>query len=89
MKKLIILIYGILITSMAFGQVRFEAKLDSSHILIGDQTTLHLKVTQNPDWKIVFPSSIELGDSVEVLDARQYQLESMLITSLAHALELL
>jgi hypothetical protein len=69
MKKIIVLIYSILITSMAFGQVRFEAKLDSSHILIGDQTTLHLKVTQNPDWKIIFPSSIELGDSVEVLDA--------------------
>ncbi|MGB0863451.1 MAG: hypothetical protein ACPG19_06830 [Saprospiraceae bacterium] len=68
MKKLILLIYGILITGLAFGQVRFEAKLDSSHILIGDQTKLHLKITQNPNWKIVFPTSIELGDSVEILD---------------------
>lgn len=68
MKKIIILIYGILITSVAFGQVRFETKLDSSHILIGDQTKLHLKITQNPGWKIIFPSSIELGDSIEILE---------------------
>jgi len=68
MKKIFLILLCSTISTLAFNQIRFEAKLDSSHILIGDQTQLHLILTQNPDWKATMPTEFQLGDSIEVLD---------------------
>ncbi len=68
MKKIILLFLIVSLTTLAFGQIKLEAKLDSSHILIGDQTRVHLILTKNPSWNAEFPTDFKLGDSIEVLD---------------------
>lgn len=54
--------------SQVFGQVKLEATLDSSRLLIGDHTRLRLKLTQKPTWDALMPNKITLGEQVEILD---------------------
>ena len=54
--------------SQIFGQVKLEATLDSSRLLIGDHTMLRLKLTQKPTWDALMPNKITLGEEVEVLN---------------------
>lgn len=68
MKKILFILLCFTFSTATEAQIRFEAKLDSSHILIGDQTQLHLILTQNPTWTANMPTEFELGDSIEVLD---------------------
>ena len=68
MKRILLLIGCWCIMSQVFGQVKLEATLDSSRLLIGDQTMLRLKLTQKPTWDALMPNKITLGEKIEVLD---------------------
>jgi hypothetical protein len=67
MKKILLLICWC-IASQAFGQVKLEATLDSSRLLIGDQTYLRLKLTQKPNWTAFMPDKFDLGKQIEIID---------------------
>ena len=68
MKRILLLIGCWCMMSQVIGQVKLEATLDSSRILIGDQTFLRLKLTQKPIWDALMPKKIDLGEQIEVLD---------------------
>ena len=68
MKRILLLIGCWCIMSQIFGQVKLEATLDSSRLLIGDHTMLRLKLTQKPTWDALMPNKITLGEEVEVLN---------------------
>ena len=68
MKRILLLIGCWCIMSQVLGQVKLEATLDSSRLLIGDQTFLRLKLTQKPTWDALMPTKIDLGDKIEIID---------------------
>lgn len=68
MKKILLLIAYFGVLTSAAAQVKLEVTLDSSRILIGDQTRLHLALTQRPNWTAFFPTKISLGENIEILE---------------------
>lgn len=66
----VLLLVSLLIFSsqVVLAQIKIEAKLDSTHILIGDQTNLHIILTKSPSYDAVLPTEYSLGDSIEILD---------------------
>lgn len=68
MKRILLLIGCWCVMSQVLGQVKLEATLDSSRLLIGDQTFLRLKLTQKPTWNALMPTKINLGEQIEVLN---------------------
>ena len=67
MKHIMLLLICWSVATSVLGQVRLETKLDSIHIMIGDQMQLHLTLSQNEGYKATFPTTIDLGDSIEIL----------------------
>lgn len=56
MKKTVFLsIFLLIINSIAFTQITVQAKIDSSMLLIGEQTTLRLEVIQDKNSTVQFP----------------------------------
>lgn len=68
MKRILLLICGLFVINQTIAQVKLEASLDSSRILIGDQTSLQLKLTQQPTWDALMPIKFDLGEQLEILD---------------------
>lgn len=78
MRKRVILIWGIILASvlpmLAQQQLVVEAKMDSSVLWMGEQTLIHLSLTQDADQQVIFPEIVapgELTKGVEVLEISQ------------------
>ena len=70
MKKIVILIIGLLITHAVVAQITVDAKIDSVAILIGQQARMTVGVTGSKGISVVFPefkSSQHIIPGVEVL----------------------
>lgn len=68
----LLLLLGLLFTLTTLAQsVRVEAHLDSTHILVGEQVRLHVKVTTAPNSNVNFPNFEKgyLTEGVEMLQA--------------------
>lgn len=80
MKRLLYFIILFFITSVALAQVTVQARIDSSMLLIGEQTNIHFEVTQDKKSKVRFPflsDSIVKGvDIVSILKPDTIELEN-------------
>ncbi len=99
MKRLFFIIL-LLITanSLSYGQVNVQARIDSSKLLIGEQTRIRFEVTQDKKAKVrlpIFSDSIVQGidivevekpDTVELSDGRLKVSANVLVTSFDSAL---
>lgn len=68
----LLIIIGFISTLTSLAQsVRVEAHLDSTHILVGEQVRLHVKVTASPKAKVRFPNFEQgyITEGVEVLES--------------------
>ena len=79
MKRIVYIFIFLFSTSLVtFGQITVQARIDSSKILIGEQTKIHFEVTQDKKTKVQFPilsdSIIKGVDIVSVLKPDTTQL---------------
>ncbi|RLD43243.1 MAG: hypothetical protein DRI86_10330 [Bacteroidetes bacterium] len=75
MKYIINIIIAIFLTlSVTAQDVSIKARLDTNILLIGDQTTLHLELTQPKDKKVIWPNIAEnkLGEHFDILNISEF-----------------
>ena len=72
MKKIVqnhlIVVFLLLTTFTAFSQVNVAVKLDSTNLLTGDQTYFHIRLAHSSDTEVLFPSTANLGEMIEVIE---------------------